>query len=559
MSCAEVRSLLALRSLAVLEEDEAAVVGQHVGTCAACQQESGELEAAVALLRTPAPHAKGPREGARAAIWEKVQVELDTHREEPVASEPALVSIALVCCFCHGVLARREACYCASCLAPHHGECFLAHGRCSALGCEETQTVRPKDSETPRPVALPRQRFRRYGLGAVLLVLGGVGGAVAARGPSHGPALAPPAPALAPPVDPPSPVPAPTTPQWTPGVSPGTASVKMLCDVEADDTDLRDVVAAISSQVGTNVFVEPDVHEKVSITLRQIPWRDGVDVIAKMCKCDVTEVGEDTLVLTQVPKVTIQFTSANVHTVLQLLAAYSGKNIVISRACPAAEVSIDLHEVNWLKALRAIVRAYGVHAVTRGDIIVVLPGPGPDLPDDATGSPLKWPFENLKVVDPAGNPMVKRVDVAVEDADLRELCDEIGRMVGHNIIVEPDVHEKVSIALRHAPWHDALLTLAQLTRCHVDERGSVFVLSQPPKITLQATDTPALQWFQLLAAEAGKNVVVAPEVKGEVTLDLHEVKWQDALEATALAMGYEVIDLEGILTVRAPKAPEKGK
>ena len=51
-------------------------------------------------------------------------------------TEPGLV-IALSCSFCRGALTREEAIYCASCLAPHHPECFREHGRCSVMGCGE--------------------------------------------------------------------------------------------------------------------------------------------------------------------------------------------------------------------------------------------------------------------------------------------------------------------------------------------------------------------------------------------------------------------------------------
>ncbi|HZU97364.1 MAG TPA: hypothetical protein VFF73_11755, partial [Planctomycetota bacterium] len=562
-------------------------VAQHTRTCASCLRELEELEAALAVVAEPVASAHGPRQGAREEIWGKIGRELDTH-PEPEADAPRVeLSIALVCSFCKGVLPRREACYCASCLAPHHDECWALHGRCSALGCDETRTVRP-GSDVPQ-VARPR-RLRRFGLPVILLAVGGAAGAVAARRPSSLPApvqvagTAPETTRRPIPVTPPEVVPVPETPEdktgkeirrfleGAPPVEPeakkgvikidlsvhgskpeaatvGSHTVdRTKIDIACEEAELRDVVATIGSRVGRPILVDSDVHEKVSIALRQIPWRDALDVLARMHKCDIDTIGSETLVFTQAPKVTIQFHQANVRVVLQLLAAYSGKNIVIAPSCPSTELSVDFHEVNWLKALRSILKTFHVHAVLHGSIIVVLPGDGPDLPDDATQAVLRDSDE------PYPHPEL-RLDMSLEDADLREVMDEVGRRVRANIIVEPDIHEKVTVDLEGVPWHDALVVIARLTRCEIEKKGSVWVLTQAPKVTLQATDTPAAVWFQLLAKYAGKNnVIAAPDVTGEITCDLHEAHWVDAIKATALAYGYDLAEDPGdILRIQMPR------
>lgn len=58
--------------------------------------------------------------------------------------------VSLACSFCHAKTSRGETVFCASCLAPHHADCFRTHGRCSLPGCGEEQTVRPGDRSTRR-------------------------------------------------------------------------------------------------------------------------------------------------------------------------------------------------------------------------------------------------------------------------------------------------------------------------------------------------------------------------------------------------------------------------
>ena len=106
--------------------------------------------------------------------WARLSEALDARDAAPTPEAPPeapRIVIALACVYCHDGLERRSARYCASCLAPHHGECFAAHGHCAAPGCSEVQTVRAEVT----PVARPRPpRWRGLGLvGAGLLVLGG--------------------------------------------------------------------------------------------------------------------------------------------------------------------------------------------------------------------------------------------------------------------------------------------------------------------------------------------------------------------------------------------------
>jgi type II secretory pathway component GspD/PulD (secretin) len=137
----------------------------------------------------------------------------------------------------------------------------------------------------------------------------------------------------------------------------------------------------------------------------------------------------------------------------------------------------------------------------------------------------------------------REIDVSVEDADLRDVMDEIGRRVGRNIIVEPEIHEKVTISLRKIPWRDAVDVIAKMTKCEVEQRGSILVLTQPPKVTIQFTDANVRTVLQLLAAYSGKNIIISPEVHGDVTLDLHEVHWLRALHAIVKTVGdYEVVE-----------------
>lgn len=145
-------------------------------------------------------------------------------------------------------------------------------------------------------------------------------------------------------------------------------------DLDVTKKDLREVMEFIGQKVGRNILVSPGVTAEVTVTLRDIPWLDAVKIIARLTKCDIEEAAEGVLLLTQPPKVTIQFAQAQVRTVLQLLAAYSGKNIIIAPEVKG-DITLDLKEVHWLKALRSIVKTVGPYVVVEDgpDLLRVVP------------------------------------------------------------------------------------------------------------------------------------------------------------------------------------------
>ncbi len=157
-ACEEIRSLLAIRSLDVLEDEERAHLDAHLATCATCRRAAASLEEACRVVGAIG----GSRRAPPAHLWQGIASALDKPLEDELDAARAVsaIRIALDCSYCRDALTREEAVYCASCLAPHHEECFREHRRCSTYGCDETRTVRPQPSvvESAPRVARPRRR-----------------------------------------------------------------------------------------------------------------------------------------------------------------------------------------------------------------------------------------------------------------------------------------------------------------------------------------------------------------------------------------------------------------
>ncbi len=160
--CQDVVSLVAARRLGLLDVAEDARLAAHLAAgCEECGALARDVDEAL-------EGAACPPVAAPLAARQKF---LDRVREDRARGALPAVTVLLACTYCHGALARKDASFCAGCLAPCHEDCFSLHGRCSAPGCGETRLVRPQ---------APRPRPSRVGMGVLVLgvVLGG--GAVAA-------------------------------------------------------------------------------------------------------------------------------------------------------------------------------------------------------------------------------------------------------------------------------------------------------------------------------------------------------------------------------------------
>lgn len=181
-ACDAVRELLAAHALDALAPTEATLVRDHLRDCPACREAETQARADVDVIE--APEVAPPPEA-----WARIRQRIAAGQagDEPVrahdAPEPGAL-IAVSCSFCRGTLARVDSVYCASCLAPHHPDCWREYGRCSVMGCGEQRVVRPTERAdvAPAPVPMPgkdgklvpfddvRRRRRRRLLGGGLFV-----------------------------------------------------------------------------------------------------------------------------------------------------------------------------------------------------------------------------------------------------------------------------------------------------------------------------------------------------------------------------------------------------
>jgi len=144
-----------------------------------------------------------------------------------------------------------------------------------------------------------------------------------------------------------------------------------------------------------------------------------------------------------------------------------------------------------------------------------------------------------------------RLTLKLKDRDLRDVVSSIRRKANVNIIMDAKIEETVTIDLQDVHWRQALDLVAEQAGCIVTEvSGGVLRVEKPPRVYFAFPNTDIQTVIDTIAKISGANIIVAPEVKGNITLRLKNVPWRDALDAAVKTLGFVVVEEErGILRV----------
>ncbi len=144
-----------------------------------------------------------------------------------------------------------------------------------------------------------------------------------------------------------------------------------------------------------------------------------------------------------------------------------------------------------------------------------------------------------------------RLTLRLKDRDLRDVVASIRRKANVNIIMDPGIDATVTVDLQDVHWRQALDIVVEQAECVVSEgEGGVLKVEKPPRITFAFENADIKKVIDTIAKISGANIVVAPEVKGEITLRLKNIPWRDTLDAAVKTLGFVVVEEErGILRV----------
>ena len=138
------------------------------------------------------------------------------------------------------------------------------------------------------------------------------------------------------------------------------------------------------------------------------------------------------------------------------------------------------------------------------------------------------------------------VSLDYKDEDLAVALKALSARSGVNIIADSNVKEKVTLSVEKLHWSEALEIIARESNCKVVRvSGRLIRLTQPPTVSMEFNDADLKLVVDLIAKQAGANVVIGKDVEGKVSFSLNNVPWRDALDTIVKTAGYVVVNGEG--------------
>jgi len=146
-----------------------------------------------------------------------------------------------------------------------------------------------------------------------------------------------------------------------------------------------------------------------------------------------------------------------------------------------------------------------------------------------------------------------KVRFDVRGRRFEEVIDLIQQKTKVNIFATEEAQE--ALVTLNLPgemhWLAALSLAAERADCILERVSPVLIrVTKPERVTFSFDNEDIKRVVSVIATYSGANIVVSPEVKGNVTVNLKNIPWRDALEQIVKTLGYAVVEEDrGILRI----------
>lgn len=151
------------------------------------------------------------------------------------------------------------------------------------------------------------------------------------------------------------------------------------------------------------------------------------------------------------------------------------------------------------------------------------------------------------------------VSMDFKNAPVDQVIEEFRRQGGINIDVDrrnfPEPFVVGEFKVVNEPLMRALQAFADKTEIAMETLSSSLVrLSRPPRVTFNFRDADVKVVIDMIARVSGANLVIAPEVKGFITLSINNVPWNEVLGVVVKTLGFTTVKENfGIIRVIHPQ------
>jgi type II secretory pathway component GspD/PulD (secretin) len=124
------------------------------------------------------------------------------------------------------------------------------------------------------------------------------------------------------------------------------------------DQPVVDVIKYIAERAAVNIVPAENISEKVTIDLDLVPWRLALEIVAEKAGCVVVEKAANLIRIEQPPRVTFEFTGADIRVVVDAIAKIAGASVVLAPNVEGA-VYLRINDVPWKTALDTVAKSLG--------------------------------------------------------------------------------------------------------------------------------------------------------------------------------------------------------
>ncbi|MHC4916457.1 MAG: secretin N-terminal domain-containing protein [Planctomycetota bacterium] len=140
-----------------------------------------------------------------------------------------------------------------------------------------------------------------------------------------------------------------------------------------------------------------------------------------------------------------------------------------------------------------------------------------------------------------------RTSVDFKGESLKDVLDFLSTRSGMNIrsLDDKTLELKVTFKLENVTWRDILSFMAEKYKLIVDtsrEAAGIIIVKSPPKVSIefpQPTDIRVV--IASIAAQTDANLIIGPEVTGQVSLSLKDVPWEEALDMVVRTLNFVAV------------------
>ncbi|OHB71191.1 MAG: hypothetical protein A2W23_02930 [Planctomycetes bacterium RBG_16_43_13] len=137
------------------------------------------------------------------------------------------------------------------------------------------------------------------------------------------------------------------------------------------------------------------------------------------------------------------------------------------------------------------------------------------------------------------------VTISKKDATIKEVLDDLRRQTRINIVLDTKNitdTDRITIELKEVPFKTALDAILDMAGLIVEQDTPQLIkITKPPRITLDMVGAPVTEVVNVIAKISGISIIISPDVKGSITLNVKDVPWMDLLDSVVKTVGFTTV------------------